>query len=214
MNRLSNENGRNISKTTTVGLIAGDYVILAADKRATGGFEIYHKSVRKILRVDDYIAMTISGLVADAQIIYENAKYIAKRYELNTGRKITIHSLSSYLGLILNVYLRFIPYIVQLLIGGYDSNGPQIYYLDLFGTVSREKYMATGSGSPIALGVLEENYRSNMDLEEAVELAYNSVYSAITRDGYSGEGIDIVIIGPGVYREETRLFKHEIISQS
>lgn len=211
---MSSLNNRALSRTTTVGLITKNYVVLAADKRATGGFEVYHKIVKKILRVDDYVAMTISGLVADAQIVYDNAKYIAKRYELTTGRKITIHSLANYIGLLLNIYLRYVPYIVQILVGGYDSNGPQLYYLDLFGTISREKYIATGSGSPVAFGVLEESYRDDVDLDRAVDLAYRAVYSAITRDGYSGEGIDIVVIGPGVYREETRLFKHEVVSPS
>lgn len=199
------------SKTTTVGLVASGHVVLAADKRATGGFEVYHKRVKKIYRVDDHIGMTVSGLVADAQIIVENAKYIAKRYELTNNRKISVRGLANYIGLILNVYLRYAPYIVQLLVAGHDSSGPQLYYLDLFGSITSERYIATGSGSPTAFGVLEQNYREDLSLDEAVELAYRSVLLAIMRDGYSGEGIDIVVIGPGVFREETRLFKHEVI---
>ncbi|MET1159695.1 MAG: proteasome subunit beta [Thermoprotei archaeon] len=199
---------RRTSKTTTVGIVAGDYVVLAADKRATAGTGIYHKRVKKILRIDDEAAMTISGLVADAQYLVEEARYIVKKYKLETGKRISIHGIANYLSLILNAYLRYYPFIVQLLVGGRDSSGAHLYYLDLYGSISEEEYMATGSGSPIAFGVLEEGYRKDLSVEEAKDLAYKAVVAALSRDGYSGEGVDIVVIGPGVYREETRLFKH------
>jgi len=200
------------SKTTTAGLVLRDYVVLAADKRATAGVDVYHKRVKKILRISDSIAMTISGLVADAQVLAEQAKYAVKLYELSYGRKMPVSALASYIGLLLQVYLRYVPFLVQLLIGGYDTE-PQLYYLDLYGALTREKYMATGSGSPVAFGLLEEGYREDMSLEEAVGLAYKAVATAMLRDGFTGEGVDIVVIGPGIYREETRLLKRELVSK-
>jgi proteasome beta subunit len=191
------------SKTTTVGLVVGDYAILAADKRATAGAAVYHKAIRKIHRISDHSAVTISGLVADAQFLVENARFIARRYELQARKPIETRSLAEYLSLLLSIYLRIYPYLVQLLLGGYDSNGPSLYYIDLYGTLTREKYMATGSGSPIAFGVLESSYSDNMTLEEAKNLAVKAVLSAISRDGFSGEGVDVVVIGKDGMREET-----------
>ncbi|MCD6301710.1 MAG: proteasome subunit beta, partial [Staphylothermus sp.] len=156
-------------------------------------------------------AMTISGLVADAEFIVEQARYIAKKYFLDNGVKIKIGSLASHIVLILNAYLRIYPYIVQLLVGGYDNRGPHLYYLDLYGSISEEKYMATGSGSPVALGVLEQGYREDLSLDEAKELAFKAVATATLRDGFSGEGVDIVVIGPETYIEETKMFKQKIV---
>lgn len=201
------------SKTTTAGVIAGDYVVLAADKRATAGALVAHKRVRKIIRIDDYIAMTISGLVADAEFIAEQARFIARRYKLEVGKPIKVSALASNISVILNAYLRISPYIVQLLLGGYDEKGPHLFYMDLFGSLSEEKYMATGSGSPIAYGVLEEGYRSDMSLDEAKELVFKAVSAATRRDGFSGEGVDIVVIGPNIYVEETRSFKQSLIAK-
>ena len=191
------------SKTTTVGLVVGDTVILAADKRATAGTAVYHKAVKKILKINDYSAMTISGLVADAQFLVENARALSRRYELQLKKPIEIKSLANYLSLLLSIYLRAYPFLVQLLLGGYDSSGPSLYYLDLYGTLTREKYVSTGSGSPIALGVLESSYRDNMDLEEAKKLAVKAVISALSRDGFSGEGVDVVVINKDGMREES-----------
>lgn len=201
-----------VSKTTTVGLVTGDYVVLAADKRATAGPMVYHKAVKKISKITDYAALTISGLVADAQYIVENARYIAREYEIEIGGPIPIKALASRISLILSVYLRYSPFIVQLLLGGRDSTGASLYYMDLYGSVTREKYMATGSGSPVAFGILEKNYRSDLSLEEAKKLAFSAVSSAIMRDGFSGEGVDIVVVGPGIYSEETIPLKKTIES--
>ncbi|MEM2025147.1 MAG: proteasome subunit beta [Desulfurococcaceae archaeon] len=196
------------SKTTTVGITTGSYVVLAADKRATAGAAIYHKDVRKISKVNERAALTISGLVADAQFIVENARFFAKKYEVSTGRALSISSLANYLSLTLSLYLRVYPFIVQLLLGGYDKEGPSLYYLDLYGTVTKEKYAATGSGSPIALGVLESGYRENLPVEDAVNLAARAVTSALARDSFSGEGVDVLVIGrDGALKEETIKFK-------
>ena len=195
------------SKTTTVGMVFGDKVVLAADKRATAGTTIYHKNVRKIATITNKAALTISGLVADAQFLVENAKYFAKTYEFELNKPVSIRNLASYLSTLLSLYLRYYPFIVQLLLGGYDVE-PSLYYIDLYGTVTKEKYIATGSGSPIALGVLESKYNEDLKLEDAVEIAITAVKSAMSRDGFSGEGIDVVVIGKdGIVLEKTFKFK-------
>lgn len=204
------------SKTTTVGLTLRDYVVLAADKRATAGPAVYHKAVKKIAKITDRAAMTISGLVADAQILVDNMRYIVREYELSTGRPMSIRAMASNLSLILSTYLRIYPFIVQLLLGGYDEKeGPSLYYLDLYGTVTREKYMATGSGSPVAFGVLESGYREDLTLEAAVDLAVKAVTAALSRDGFSGEGVDVLVIGrDGVVLEKTIQLKKTLTPTS
>ena len=53
--------------TTTVGVVCKDGVILASDTRVTMGFFVAHHKGKKVYKIDDHIAMTISGNVADAQ---------------------------------------------------------------------------------------------------------------------------------------------------
>ena len=181
------------SKTTTVGLIGDDVVVLAADKRATAGYYIAHKNVRKIAEVTDRIAVTVSGVVADAQAIVDILRGEAKYYELVNGKPASLNTVSSIAQNILFAYSKFYPYIVQLIIAGYDTE-PRIYVLDPYGSTLAEKYIATGSGSPIAMGVLETEYRPGMGEEELVKLAVKAVSAALKRDSASGEGIDVVSI--------------------
>jgi len=189
--------------TTTVGIATRNYVVLAADKRATAGHLIAHKKVKKIIKIDERSALTTAGLVADAQALADTLRAEAHYYRINTGKPMKLRSMASLLSLILNSS-KYYPYIVQLLLGGYDyEEGPKLFALELFGDLTEEKYTATGSGSPIAIGIIESEYRSDMSLDDCIRLAVKAVASATMRDVYSGEGIDLVVIGQGLYKEYT-----------
>ena len=90
---------------------------------------------------------------------------------------------------------------VQLLIGGVDKNGPGIYSLDaLGGSIEETRISATGSGSPMAYGVLEDQYREDMTVKEGLDLAIRAIHNATKRDSASGENIDVVVITKEVFR--------------
>jgi len=187
--------------TTTVGIVLKDAVILAADKRAVAGYYIAHKRVKKILKIDDRIAITTAGLVADAQALVDIVKNEIKYYKLTINGEVSIKTVASILSNILHTY-KWFPFIVQLLVGGFDS-APRLYMLELFGAISEEKYAATGSGSPIAIGVIEENYDENMKIDEAVDLAIRAIKMAMRRDTATGEAVDVAIITNKGIQERT-----------
>ncbi|MFZ8789851.1 MAG: archaeal proteasome endopeptidase complex subunit beta [Acidilobaceae archaeon] len=188
------------SGTTTVGLVAGDYVVLAADKRATAGFMIASRRVKKIVKLTDYAVMTMAGLVADAQMLADILRSEAKLYELDTGARMSVRGIAVLLSNILFSY-KALPFIVQVLVGGYDVK-PRLYLLDLFGSITEEKLAATGSGSPVAYGVLEQHYREDLSLDEAVKIATAAIRASTLRDAASGDGVDIAIVGRGFIEEK------------
>ncbi|MEM1828680.1 MAG: hypothetical protein QXP02_04555 [Desulfurococcaceae archaeon] len=51
-----------------------------------------------------------------------------------------------------------------------------------------------------------------MSVQDAVNLAFKAIATALLRDGYSGEGVDIVVIGPGIYEEKTIPIKRTPVS--
>jgi len=184
--------GGAVKGTTTVGLVTKDAVVMGADKRATSGIYIAHKNVRKIEPIDDRAALTIAGLVADAQTIADFLRYRSRLYYITTGVPMSIKAMASLLALVLNSS-KYYPFIVQLLLGGID-NRPRLYQIELFGDVTEEKYVATGSGSPIAIGILESGYSEDLSVDQAVNLAREAITASIKRDAYTGEGIDVVVI--------------------
>ncbi|WEU40788.1 MAG: archaeal proteasome endopeptidase complex subunit beta [Candidatus Odinarchaeum yellowstonii] len=179
--------------TTTVGIRCVDGVILATDRRATAEYLVASRNAQKIYILDDHLAATIAGAVADAQNIMDIVTAEAKLYKIRSGKPIPVQSASRLLSNIL-FQSRQLPYILQLIIGGFDYTGARLFVLDLFGSLTEEKFTSTGSGSPIALGVLENGYFENIKVEEAIALAVHAVNSAINRDVGSGDGVDVVKI--------------------
>ena len=186
--------------TTTIGVVCKDGVILASDTRVTMGYFVAHKKGKKVYKIDDHLAMTISGVVADAQRTVDILKANSQLYKLNNGRPMPIHSAAR---LIANLLFssRFAPMIAQVLVGGVDDAGPHIFSLDPFGSVTEEKCVSTGSGSPIAYGVLEDKYKENMTIETLLPIVMRAVNSAMKRDAASGDSFDVSTINEKGYRE-------------
>lgn len=181
--------------TTTVGLVCKDGIILASDRRATMGYYIANKKTPKIHMISDRIGMTIAGGVGDAQTLVRWMQAEIKLYELKHGRKISVEGAATLLANILSNY-KFYPFFVQLLVGGVDPS-PRVFSVDMLGGVTEEDITATGSGSPIAMGVLEEMFVKEGNVRENAPIAARAVGAAMKRDAGSGEGVDVLIITPG-----------------
>jgi len=187
--------------TTTVGLICRDGVVLASEKRATMGSFIASKAARKIYQVDDRMGLTTAGIVGDAQALVRLISVEARLYKTRRQEPMTVKAMTTLLSNVLNGQ-RMFPYLVQLLVGGIDREGPHIYSVDPFGGNTDEREIAaTGSGSPIAYGVLEDKYSADISLEEGIALATQALRSAMKRDSASGEEIEIVTITKDMYKE-------------
>src|SRR5438132_10927634 len=78
--------------TTTIGVVCHDGVVLTTDTRATMGSFVAHKHAKKVYRIDQHIAMTIAGVVGDAQAIVEMLRANSALYKLDPARPIPINS--------------------------------------------------------------------------------------------------------------------------
>ena len=68
------------------------------------------------------------------------------------------------------------------------------WLLDPLGSVIPDEYATVGSGAEMAIGVLESQYKPNMNKDDAVALAISSIKAGIARDSASGDGADLLII--------------------
>jgi len=187
--------------TTTVGVVCQDGVTLATDTRVTMGFFVAHKQGKKVYQIDDHLAMTIAGVVADAQNVVEILKANAALFKLNNRRPMPVAAASR---LTANMLFsnRYLPLGLQAIIAGVDTEGPSIYSLDPFGSITEEKaFYSTGSCSPIALGILENGYKEGITVEEALSLVVRAVKAAMKRDIASGDSFDVAVITKEGYRE-------------
>ncbi|MHC1591582.1 MAG: archaeal proteasome endopeptidase complex subunit beta [Candidatus Helarchaeales archaeon] len=191
--------------TTTIAITCKDGVVFGTDRRATEGYYVAHKHVKKVYKIVDHIAMTTAGIVADAQQLVDIMRAECNLYALSHGlTTLKPISVSAAAQLFSNILFerRWFPYYAQSLIGGFDNSGARVFSLDPVGSLIEEKSItATGSGTTFAIAVLEDGYKPDITVNEAVTLAIHAVRTAIERDIGSGNGIDIVYIDKNGYKE-------------
>jgi proteasome beta subunit len=195
--------------TTTCALTCNDGIVLAADTRASAGFFIADRHVMKIQKVDRHMGMTIAGGVADAQNLVDIMRYNANIYRLTNRELMPIKSAARLCSNVL-FNQRYYPYYVQIILAGFDNVGGQIYNIDLFGSITTEKFISTGSGSPVAYGYLESEFKEDLSVNEAYKIAIQAIAAAIRRNAGTGDNINAVIIDKEGYRELSREKKESV----
>jgi len=186
--------------TTTLGMVCKDGVVIATEQRATMGTLIAHKQTKKLYKIDNHLALATAGLVGDLQTLARYLNAEANLYRLKRDTKIPVKSAATLMGNILN-QRKFAPYYVQLIIGGYDDTGGYVYSLDAAGGAIPDKYTSAGSGSPYVFGVLEDNYKDDITINEGIDLAVRAITAAKNRDSASGGMINVAVINKDGFKE-------------
>lgn len=198
--------------TTTVGLVCNDGVVLATDTRVTAGGFIAHKRGKKLLKIDDNLAMTISGGVADAQNVVDTLKYYTNLYRIERGRQMPVKAAAQIVSNML-FSSRLYPYIADVLVGGVDAKGGSIFNVDFFGSMAEEKMVATGSGSPVAYGVLEAEFKEGQPAAKVYPLAAKAIIAATRRNVATGDHFDVAVLDKNGFREISEQEKDKLLLQ-
>jgi proteasome beta subunit len=181
--------------TTIIGIKTTEGVVLASDKRASKGFFIGSKIVQKISKIDDTLAIAIAGQLSDAEHLIKVTAAERKLIELRRGFPLSVKESSRLIAnLAYSGMKNYQPYYVELLVAGVDASGSHVNVADMSGAITNEDYASSGSGAPIAYGVLESLYHFDITNDEAKEIAKKAVSAAMERDPGSGNGIDVLVI--------------------
>ena len=197
--------------TTTCAITCTDGVVLVADTRASAGFFIADRHVMKIQKVDEHLGMTIAEGVADAQNLVDTMRYNSNIYRLSKKELIPVSSAARLCSNIL-FKSKISPVYVQIIMAGFDHREKEgkIYNIDLFGSMTTERFISTGSGSPVAYGYLESEFKDGISVNEAYKMAIQSIAAAIRRNAGTGDSINAVIIDKNGYRELTKEEKDSV----
>lgn len=207
---MENEQEKQVrTGTTTLAIACDDGVVMATERRATMGHLIGHKDTQKLFPIDGHMALTTAGLVGDAQMLARHLQAQARLYRFKRDHPMPVRGAATLLGNILN-HSRFTPYWVQLILGGFDDRGGQVFSVDAAGGAIQETWTVSGSGSAFVYGVLEDRFEEGVKVKEAVDLAVRGLNAAMRRDAASGNGMDIGIIDPDGFR---RLAKDDVLKR-
>jgi proteasome beta subunit len=190
---------------TTIGVVCSGGVILASEKRVSYGYFIASKGGKKVFKITDNIGAACAGLISDMQILVREMEAYASLFSLDVGRSLSVRSAAKLMSNLL-FNRRLAPLITQTIVGGIDEEGPSLFVLDVLGSVVPDKFAVVGSGTEIAVGVLEEGFSENMDMKGGKDLIMRAMKSAISRDVMSGDGMDFLMITKDGIQEESVKF--------
>lgn len=206
--------------TTTLGFVFNGGVLIAVDSRASMGSYIGSGTVKKVIEISRYLLGTMAGGAADCSYWERNLAFQTRVHELREGKRISVAAASKLLSNTLYGY-RGYGLSMGTMIAGWDEDlGPNLYYIDNDGTRLKGDLFSVGSGATYAYGVLDNEYRKDLTVQEAVDLGKRAIYHATHRDAYSGgvinvycitadgwtkhESVDMNVLHNGIYAEERK----------
>ena len=186
---------------TAVGITFDNGVLLASEKRISFGNFVVNKNTKKTFPITTQVGAACAGMVADMNVLTRQVTALAKVRKLETRRDLATNSIAKLMSVIM-FERRYFPLLTQVIVGGLD-NKPKIYTLDPLGSLLPDEYAAVGTGAEMALGVLDSNYKKDLDSKSARDLAIKSIRSSAQRDASSGDGIDLLLINSEGQKEES-----------
>ena len=206
--------------TTSIGIKCSEGIVLAVDKRTTSNL-VEATSIEKIFKIDEHIGAATSGLVADARALVERARVEAQINKITYSEPIRVDSLSKKLCDMLQMYTQnggVRPFGSALIIGGVYDCSCKLFETDPSGALIEYKATAIGSGRSAAMDIFEDQYKDDMNLNDAIKLALTAINEA-TEHETTANNVEIAVIkcGEEVYtklsQEEVQTFIDEVVSE-
>ena len=143
---------------------------------------LLHRTVRKIVNLDDHIALACAGLKADARVLINRARIECQSHRLTVEDPVTVEYITRYIAGLQQKYTQsggVRPFGLSTLIIGFDpyTGAPALYQTDPSGTFSAWKANATGRNSNSIREFLEKNYKETSG-QETVKLAIRALLEA------------------------------------
>ena len=140
---------------------------------------------RKIFQFDNHVAACIVGLSSDARVLVEKGRIRCQQNKLLYNEPLDIEVLGRAISDEAQVYTQYAgvrPFGVSMIIGGVDTTGGRLLTTDPSGSYRGYVAVSLGRKSDDGNKALDQKYRDDMSLGEALELAVEVVKLAAEGD--------------------------------
>jgi proteasome beta subunit len=177
--------------TTVVALRFADGVIMAGDRRATMGNIIAHRSMEKVFAADRFSAVAIAGSAGMAVEMVRLFQVQLEHYEKVEGTALSLEGKANQLAQMVrqNLPLAMQGLVVVPLFAGFDTArgiGRIFSYDATGGHYEDTDFQATGSGGRDARNTVKLGWRTDLPLEEGLDLAIRALWDAADEDSATG----------------------------
>ncbi|MGB9964000.1 archaeal proteasome endopeptidase complex subunit alpha [Halobacterium sp. CBA1126] len=189
--------------TASIGVRTAEGVVLVVDKRTRSPL-LEGSSVEKLHKVDDHVGAASAGHVADARKLVDFARQQSQVERVRYDEPIGVRTLTKEVTDHIQQYTQVggaRPFGVALLIAGISDGEPRLFETDPSGTSNEWKAVAIGSDRSTIQEFLEDEYETDLTLDEGVELALRAL-SEGRDDELSPEGVGVATVSA-----ESELFR-------
>lgn len=165
---------------TILGIRCAEGIVLGAEENVEPLEEAEYSW--KIFKVDEHVGAAIVGLSSDARILIDQARVYAQSNKLTYDEPIDTEVVTKRICDIKQLYTQHAgvrPFGVSLIFAGVDKTGSRLFGTHPSGTYRGFKATAQGAGRETVLPILKEEYREEMNLEEATKLAVKCLTKAL-----------------------------------
>ncbi|XP_017130402.1 probable proteasome subunit beta type-2 [Drosophila elegans] len=150
---------------TILGIKGSDFVMLASDTMKVKSVMLLDDNNSKIYRLTDYSMLAAVGHGGDSLQFSDFIHRNLELYKVANGYDLTIRGAVHFTRTNLSAYHRSkVSYEVALLVAGYDpSGGPELHYIDQYGSSVPINFGGHGSGIKFCTPILEELYKPQLD---------------------------------------------------
>ena len=165
------------SGSTAMAIASNEGCVLAVEERLHTKLQNMEYSW-KLFQVDEHIGAVAAGLNSDARVLVDNARIRAQVLRLTYDERPTIEAVTKYVGDLMQMYTQHAgvrPFGVAILFGGVDDTGVRVFYTEPSGMALEYDAWAIGRGAEKVKELLEAEYKREMSLEDAVNLALKAL---------------------------------------
>ncbi len=138
-------------------------------------------SVEKIHMIDENIGAAGAGFTGDIHLLIDQARVETQRHRLVFEEPMDVKSVVNHLGKFMYEFTRYggvRPLGAALIMVGSDIVGKHLYTLDPRGLILSGKAMAIGRNSEDATEVLRADYKPDLTIKDAIDLAMKALSKA------------------------------------
>ena len=181
---------------TCVGILASNGIIMASEKKISSSLLAPPKkssSSEKTYTLSHHLACNVAGLTADANILIDQARLKAGRYQYQYDTSIPVEQLVEHVCNYKQAYTQYgglRPFGVAFLFAGYDDHyGFQLYQSDPSGNYSGWKATVIGANNQAGKSLLKNEYGKREEEEGKEEEGKESTSSTTATTTTTDESI-------------------------
>lgn len=168
--------------STAVGVRGKNIVVLAVERKTTAKLQD-PRTVRKIVKIDDHVALAFAGLTADARVLVNKSRIHAQSYQLQFEDQVSIDYITRYIAQVQQRYTQsggVRPFGISTLIAGFEATGkPTLTQTDPSGHFSEWKANTCGRNSKTVREFLEKHYEEDLNDTDSIKLAIKALLEVV-----------------------------------